>query len=242
MDFDPTQHTVEQVREHVQAHPEDAAAVVAAEQARTDGTEPRKTVLALGPNAEAQTPTVVTTPVAPQEPPLPPSGPDTPPTAGNEPTGPEAPNAGSVITTPSAPPPPADDGVTDDVADELAAYYDRVDKLTADQRAALEQSLDDGTQWDTMREDAIVRARFGAALTQAEAQVTPQTGTFVAPQDARDDDGAKAVQGLAPSAGQVYDEDGKTVSVADVRGDATGGGEAQPARGVGDAAEEVEAE
>lgn len=232
MDFDPTQNTVEQVREYVQAHPEDAAAVAAAEAARTDGTEPRKTVLALGPTAEAQTPTVVTTPQAPQEPPLPPSGPDAPPTAGNEPTGAQVPNAGSVVTTPT--PPPVPEGTPpqpDPAEDELAAYYDRVDKLTADQRLALEAALDDGTAWDTMREDPIVRARFGAALTQAESQVTPATGSFVAPQDARDDDGAKAVQGSGPSEGQVYNEDGDTVSVADVRGEATAGGEAQPARG-----------
>jgi hypothetical protein len=92
-----------------------------------------------------------------------------------------------------------------------------------------------------MREDAVVRARFGAALTQAESQITPQTGTFVAPQDERDDDGAKGVQGL-PAGGKAYDESGAEVDVADVRGEATGGGTAQPARGAGDAAEEVEAE
>lgn len=238
MDFDPTQYTVEQVREYVQAHPEDAAAVAAAEAARTDGTEPRKTVLALGPNAEAQT-----TPTAPPAPQLPPSGGDTPPTAGTEPTGPQGTTTGAGTPTPDpgnlsqqTPPPetPAPPNPDNEVEEELAGYYDRVDKLTPDQRAVLEQALDDGTEWNTMREDPIVRARFGAALSQAESQVTPATGSFQAPQDARGDDGTKAVMGSGPSEGSVYDEDGNTVSVADVRGGATAGGDAQPARGADD--------
>lgn len=258
MDFDPTQHTVEKVREYVKAHPEDAAAVVAAEQARTDGTEPRATVLSMAPSVEAQTPTVVTTPTAPPAPPLPPAGTDAPPTAGTEPTG-----APGTTTGPNTPPPdpgnlnqqtppappaandldgPPPDEVSSEVQAELAGYYDRLDKLNADQRASLELSLDDGTDWSTMGTDPIVRARFGAQLTQAESQITPQTGTFVAPQDDRLKDGGRLVQGLQPSDGKVYDEDGNTVSVAEVRGDATGGGEAQPARDVPDAAEEVEAE
>lgn len=212
-DFDPTAHTVAEVQAYVAEHPEALADVVAAEAARSDGTEPRKTVLALAPEPQAQTPTVTSTP---------PAG-DPPPTAGSEPTGPTA--GGATATTLTG----AGD-LQGPVADELAGYYDRVDKLTADQRQALEAALDDGTDWPTMQDDAVVRARFGAHLTQAEAQITPSTGTFVAPQDARGDDGARLVQGSGPGEGKAFTEDGKAVAVADVRGGAPEGG-AAPARG-----------
>lgn len=238
--YDPTQDTVEGVRKYVAENPGEAAAVVAAEAARTDGTEPRKTVLALAPDQPpAQEPT--TPPQAPPVAPLPPQGADTPPTAGNEPTGPEGANAGTVVTTPTAPPVPADE-LNTDVADELAGYYDRVDKLTVDQRAALEAALDDGTAWDTMRDDAVVRARFGAALTQAESQITPQTGTFATPQDVRGDDGRPLGSNDLPPSGKVFTESGDIVDVADVRGESPEGG-ASPARGEPEgAAVEVEAE
>lgn len=229
--YNPTEHTVAEVTEYLQAHPDEAAEVIAAEAARADGTEPRKTLLALAPEAPPEQPATppATPPEAPPAATPPPAGTDAPPTAGSEPTGPTAdqPTAGGADATTLT----GDGSLQDGVEAELAAYYERLEKLTADQRSALEAAMDDGTEWNTMREDAVVRARFGAHLTQAEAQVTPSTGTFVAPQDARDDDGAKGLQGSAPSEGQVYDEDGDTVSVDDVRGAATGGGAAQPARG-----------
>lgn len=215
-EYDPTAHTVTDVQAYVADHPDELAEVVAKEAARSDGTEPRKTILALAPDAGTpQTPTVTQTPPAPSA--------DQPPTAGSEPTWPTAGAAESTTLTGS--------GDQQDGAEaELAGYYDRLEALTADQRAALEQRMDDGTDWSTMRDDPVVRARFGAHLTQAEAQVTPQTGTFRAPQDERADDGSRRVQGSAPSQGQAYDEDGNTVNVADVRGEATVG-QVAPARG-----------
>jgi hypothetical protein len=223
VDYDPTTHTVAEVQAYLAEHPEAAADVVAAEAARSDGTEPRKTVLALAPDASAE---------QPQQPPAAtpgPAGTDAPPTAGSEPTGPtgDQPTAsGAQATTLTG------DATPQDATEaELAGYYERLEKLSPDQRSALETAMDDGTDWNTMRDDAVVRARFGAHLTQAESQVTPQTGTFVAPQDERRDDGTNAPRGVQLDSANAYNEDGGTVSVADVRGEPTGGGTAQPARG-----------
>ncbi len=183
--FDPTDHTVAEVREYLKAHPEDAEAVVAAERDRTDG-EVRSSILAMAPESDDR--------------PLPPKAGDAAPTAGSEQTGPTA----------------------DPVQAELDGYSDRVGALSDDQRRRLESLLDDGTDWDRMQTDADVRSRFGAALSQAERP-------FTAPQD--ESRGDEAVPyGSAPGEGQALNEDGETVSVADVRGDAVAQTVA-PARG-----------
>lgn len=212
-DFDPTQHTVADVQAYLAEHPDEVDDVVAAEAARSDGTEPRKTVLALAPP-----------PVPEGTPPLPPAGTDQPPTAGSEPTGPTAGAADATVLTGSG-------NQQDGAEAELAAYYERLERLSPDQRAALEAAMDDGTDWNTMREDAVVRASFGAKLTQAEAQITPQTGTFVAPQDERAEDGSQLPRGVQLDGGMVYSEDGGQVSAYDVRGASVSAGDPSPARG-----------